>query len=687
MEYFDNILCIDGAEMIVSEVNPDGLMPSGTYKSLVTRRQIRVLRRGGNGRTALVEYASLPYKYRKLYEGRFGKPERRAELLPLERRLTFDTSAQNYYSEVMGPDGERLADAHPDMVKRLTNCATVLNALSEYIAEKAGLRRSKGLRTPKPQLWEHLAAAVHSEAVQTMFPHNLPKNAKSLMRKYKTYIQEGYSSLIHKGYGNDNSRVMSEALERLAMSIYCLPTKPFGAEAYSIYKEFMEGRYEIFDKSTGELYDRSTFYKNGKPVIVSERTFTRYLNMPQNRIAVDSLRNDVDYNKRVHEPHMHRRRGIFSYSKVSMDDRDLPRKMQGGGYCKAYYAYDVVSGCVIGAAYSKKKDAELVTECFRDMFRQIFAAGAPMPGELELEHHLMHERKDELEIMFPFVHWCVPGNSQEKEAEHENRAKKYGVEKKAHPGIGRWWARSEAYRIKVKKNHNEWVEREFSFETLVAEDRADIEEFNNQLHPRQKTYPGMTRRQVLELRRNPNLEIPGEGRKAMICRYIGYETKTTIRRTMYAKVKGLSFRLSSPEVVAKLSPYDKTVTAYWLDDAAGNINEVYIFQNDKFIDKAAQIAPFNSARVEWEEADEQSYREQGAYISEYRGMVREKKRDIARLAFIDAERLARVAAQKAEVVPAPPQPEQPQQQEEEEDMPWKSFDAAKYRAMAKASLV
>lgn len=63
-------------------------------------------------------------------------------------------------------------------------------------------------------------------------------------------------------------------------------------------------------------------------------------------------------------PHMHRHGGKFSLSQITMDDVDLPRRMKGGEYVHAYYAYDVVSQCRIGLAYGRDKDDALVVDCF-----------------------------------------------------------------------------------------------------------------------------------------------------------------------------------------------------------------------------------------------------------------------------------------------------------------------------------
>ena len=79
----------------------------------------------------------------------------------------------------------------------------------------------------------------------------------------------------------------------------------------------------------------------------------------------------------------------------------------------------------------------------------------------------------------------------------------------------------------------EMVEK--TWEQLIAEDMADIEQFNNTLHPNQKKYKGMTRWQVLVQNMNPTLQ-PLD--RALWARYIGEHVSTSIRRNSYCRVNG-----------------------------------------------------------------------------------------------------------------------------------------------------
>jgi hypothetical protein len=196
---------------------------------------------------------------------------------------------------------------------------------------------------------------------------------------------------------------------------------------------FVCGEIEVFDPETGEVYNPSQFTdKKGNPLVLSEATIANYLNNPKNKALRAKLHDSQWEFNNEYRPHHLRHSPFFAFSKVSLDDRDLPRKMHNGQRVKAYYAYDVASGCVVGYAYNRLKTADLFLDCVRNMFQTIERNGWYMPAQVEVEHHLVNNFADGLMkagVVFPFVRWCNPGNSQEKRAEHGNRAKKYTVEK------------------------------------------------------------------------------------------------------------------------------------------------------------------------------------------------------------------------------------------------------------------
>ena len=392
----------------------------------------------------------------------------------------------------------------------------MLNALHNIYTESKTARRALGAGDSK-RFFERAAEIIST--LSDEFNHNLPANHRHLQRVYNKYVAEGYYGLISGKFCNDNSRKVSHEIEQLILSIYAMDNKPFASSVHEIYNSFVVGKVDVVDRRTGELFDRKKFlYPDGTPIELSDSTIWNYINNPKNRAIVDRSRSGQFQYNNIHRPHHHRHSPFYSFSKISMDDRDLPRKLTDGKRVKAYYSYDVSSGCVIGYSHSYDKDERLFLDCLRNMFRLIERNGFGMPMECEVEHHLVNKFFDDLALMFPLMRICNPGNSQEKRAEHFNKAKKYGVEKGIHKDIGRWWAKCEAYRIDVDKVDNEYKERGYSFEKLVADDIESIKQYNNQLHPRQKVYPGKTRWEVLKENMNPEL---AQVNKAILYKTIG----------------------------------------------------------------------------------------------------------------------------------------------------------------------
>lgn len=622
--------------MIISDVNPEGLMPQATYNKLTYEKQVNVIRRGCRATTALIEYASLPDRYRKAWERLHGDPTRGVVEDTFIKKLRADPAAVKFFSDYQLSDSNHIP--LPRQVQ-YTNEAVVIRAMKEEMREcQAAIRASGGKRTVS---WDKVVVMIHTDEVHRLYPHQLPTNTQSLRRKVKKYEAEGYEGLIHSAFCNDHSRKVSAMIERLILSLYTMPNKPFGADVYAMYNLFVSGKIEVFDKTSGELFDRSIFSHGDKPIELSEKTIWGVVNDNYNRAVVDSIRNDDTYNKKIHRPHHMRNPPKGALSKISMDDRDLPRKHHGGDWVKAYYSYDVLSGCVIGYSFSRTKDDALFLECLRNMFQTIKCNALPIPGEVEVEHHIVNHFKDELDMMFPIVRWCGAGNSQEKHAEHMNRAKKYGVEKKRHTGIGRWWAKSEAYLTKSKRDGADYVNRTYDYDMLVAEDISDINEYNNSLHPKQKKYPGMTRWEVLLHEVNTELAQPND---ALIYYCIGNKTTSTIRNNQYLKVQYAEYQLPTPQHITKLKPNNYSVDAYWLPNSEGEIREVYIYQDGKYIGKCDKIDHYNTARIEWTEQDRAGYEKQAAYVSAYdKRIVKDGKRDkINRLGIIEAANMVKL---------------------------------------------
>jgi hypothetical protein len=639
--YHDNILCISGTDIICSDSNPNGLIKKSLWDKWI-RDGAKVVQRGGRGRSSLIAFDSIPTKWQVAIKEKVGAPEKAAVNKTFQERISVDANAVTFYTNYLIADGRHLPEKN---IKEYCVNANVLNALHTIHTDEATSKKPFGRDTKG--FWKKASELLNRTREE--IGHTLPANHESLFRCYKKYVVESYNSLVSKKFCNDNTVKVSKDLERLLMSLYVMPNKPFASDVHSLYLEFLKGKIQIIDTTTGELFSPDQFKnKRGEYITITDTTVWNYLNKPQNRAIVDLKRSGQFQYNNTHRPHHHRKAPVFAFSKISMDDRDLPRKDISGNRVKAYYAYDVASGCIVGSAYSRTKDEALFIECIQNMFRLIEAKGFGMPLEVEVENHLVNKFFDDLGMMFPFIRICNPGNSQEKHAEHFNRAKKYGIEKKTQNGIGRWWAKGEAYRVDVAKVNDEFVEKGFTYERLVADDMAATIKYNNSLHPKQKLYPGKTRWEVLCENQNPNAP---QVSKPVVYKAIGDRTQTTIKRNQSVTVQYNEYIISNVNDIDKLQPNNYGVEAYYLPNAEGLITEVFLYQNGKFICKANRIAEYSTAKAEWQaDVDAANYAEQAKYVAQFDKKVKEGKHNLANLSLLETEVIENAEAEAENLV-------------------------------------
>lgn len=615
MEYYNGKLCISMRELV-----DGGIMTIPNYKQLAARKKIDIARRGDRGGCALVVVDSFPPRYKEDIYTRFPDSDSVRLAGWVRSNYEIDQSAVVFFH-----DREKTGlDLKPEKIREYITNASVLNTCIRLYDNARTYQRIAGDKYD----WGKMAAAVDSLRVQ--FGHTLPGSMLRFRKKVAEYRREGYGCLISGKFGNQSARKVDYRTERLILGIAILPNKPFNTNVAEMYNQFVCGELDVYDPETGELFNPDDFTdRDGEPRVLSETTINNYLNKPKNRVLIEHKLSSWSTFMHEQMPHMHRHAPEFSFSKISFDDRDLPRKLKDTKTRpKAYYAYDVASQCVVGFAYNRNKNVDLVVDMFRSMFRLIDRKGWGCPAQVEVENHLMSQWKDSFlkaGVMFPFVRFCAPQNSQEKYAEPMNGAKKKAVEHRNHLGIGRFYAKDRHYRTEGRKvfdEQNDTYEDKqyYSWDELVADDMRDVMEFNNSLHPNQKKYPGMTRWQVLEANMNPNLEPIN---KAVLARFIGDHVETSVRRNSYCRVGYTDWWLSGTGVLERLAPNNWKVDAYYLTDDDGNITDVYIYQNGMLVDKLQNVGTFNTADCEQTDADRVVFVEQRKKISGFNAYVRD----------------------------------------------------------------
>lgn len=655
----------------MEELTP--IMSVPNYKKLAARKEINVVRQGkGLGSYALIEIATMPLRFQERIKLKYGDMKEDVIRNWLGSHYHIDAKARDFYTRFRFDNGDTLP---PEHIQEYTVNASVIEAVMRAMEDATFMRKAM---KAGPVNWGELAGAI--SYYQAEFGHTLPVSSNRFKKRVNDFKANGYESLISRKFMNQNRRKVTYDIERLLLSIDAQPEQPFNTTVWEQYNMFVQGDLELYDPETGEVLNPADFTdKDGNPLVLSPATVANYLNNPKNKALRAKLHmSQWDFNN-AYRPYHLRSIGEFSLSKVSLDDRDLPRPMKDGNRVKAYYAYDVVSGAVVGYAYNRYKTTELFLDCMRNMFQTLDRNGMYIPAELEVEHHLVSDFADGLMqagTVFPLIRWCNPGNSREKRAEHKNREKKYGVEKRTQVGIGRWWAKLEANRPKEEKvydeKNNTYKVKTYSYEELVADDIRAIQTFNAQPHPNQKRYPGMSRWDVLCAHQNPNL-APWD--KAVLYRFIGQHTETTIRQNTYCTVMYNQYGLPSPEIIEKLEPRNYKVDAYYLPDADGTINEVYIYQNGRYIATCKPVARYNENTAEQTEYDKAAYTEQSKYVAQFDKMMKDGK--IKRVGILAKEEAKLITEVQAEAVPLPTQTE------EEDYSAYMDISAFEHDAVAK----
>lgn len=651
MEYYDNRLCISYGELV-----DGGIMTASNYNSLTYRKKVKVVRHGGGASDccALIAIDSLPAKYKEAVEKMYpGGDEVRIKAWVLSN-YEMDQAAVAFFHD----RSKTGIDLDEKKKREYIINASVLNCCIKLYERARDSQRLFGGRYN----WDMMAKTI--ETSREELGHTLPASTLRFRKKVNDYKRNSYSCLISGKFGNQSARKVDYKTKQLVRGLAVLPNKPYNSNVHEMYISFICGELDVYDPKTGELFNPDDFTdKNGEPKYLSESTINNILNEPATKMLIEKSLSSWSTFMHEQMPYMHRHSGHFSLSQITMDDVDLTRKLKDTKQrVHAYYAYDVVSQCVIGASYARKKDERLVVDCFRDMFRLIARNDWGIPAGIEVENHLMSQYKEgflKAETVFQFVRFCAPLNSQEKYAEPLNGAKKRSVIHKNHEGIGRFYGkgkwRQEYQKISDETNELYEDKEYFTWEQLVADDRKDNEEWNNTLHPNQKMYPGMTRWQVLEANINPNL-LPYDART--LAYHIGERVETSIRRNSTVRVAHEDWWLSSTRVLERLEPNNYKVTACYLPDDEGAPQEVFIYQKGKYIDTVEKVNTYSRVMAEQTEEDRVAFVEQQKKIAKFNKYVEDNAID--RLGILKPSQQAQQEVQELKAsVPPENKPQMP----------------------------
>ena len=221
MEYYNRIVCVTYEDLTSGR---DAIMTRGGLKSLLRRHKHLQISDGYRGQKVLIDYYSLPLRYRQLFEAKHGDPKELLEKEAIKATLVFDSEARKFFTGYRYDKGTETNTGLPmELVEEYTINASVLNILLERYNDCKALRKACGGSVKG--IWEIVAGT--SEELRDSYAHTLPTNVARLRERINRYKKEGYMSLISGKVGNRSAAIIDGdaarcviALKRSMMPVY-----------------------------------------------------------------------------------------------------------------------------------------------------------------------------------------------------------------------------------------------------------------------------------------------------------------------------------------------------------------------------------------------------------------------------------------------------------------------------------
>ena len=214
MEYYKKTLCVTFDELTNGD-NP--IIRRSTLLSNVQRGNIQCARHGkGEGNYALYVYASLPMKYRMMFEAKYGKPADVLKQQELKEWVKEDGEARLFYESFEYDLNGVQTCLSQKLIDEYTSNASVLKMLWERMNELTSTTHALG-GGRRGDLWD--IVFTQSEKLREVTGHTLPRNLSRLKEKMSQFKKSGYESLISGKVGNKNTLKITEDAGRRLIAL------------------------------------------------------------------------------------------------------------------------------------------------------------------------------------------------------------------------------------------------------------------------------------------------------------------------------------------------------------------------------------------------------------------------------------------------------------------------------------
>lgn len=201
------------------------------------RNKLNRIRTAGNGRTGLIEWASIRDDFRQKIIKAFGDPYRKEDVKSFINRLQNDEAAASFLQKARVSEDKQLQYYTEAQILNLYG--ELLNDIEIKKARNTGFKKTKA-KADLSKVINELKLQKFENGKQK-FPHKLPANPRAIERRYKEYKEEGYENLVHGGDGNSSAKKIKGQIADWLLANYCLPNKP---TTTTLHKEYMQMRQE-----------------------------------------------------------------------------------------------------------------------------------------------------------------------------------------------------------------------------------------------------------------------------------------------------------------------------------------------------------------------------------------------------------------------------------------------------------
>lgn len=202
----DGIVQLEFADLV-----NDRCLSKPAYDKALASGQIVRTQRGNNGRPALIDWTTLPEKYKELVRAHLGgDPEQLARAQELERHMVLRPEDERYIDDFRAGNGYMLTDDRRRSLKRAARVMAFLAALADMPHAKARAEYGATVMQLKAQVLDYIKA--------NKVP--LPGSFARLEARKRAYLQAraqglpGASSLVHGGHGNANCSKLVDPVQR-----------------------------------------------------------------------------------------------------------------------------------------------------------------------------------------------------------------------------------------------------------------------------------------------------------------------------------------------------------------------------------------------------------------------------------------------------------------------------------------